>query len=248
MTLRDLEAKAARERSRAETAAAATAGREAALAAKRDAGGAQQRARSRRAPTGLAGSVHSFWGGLGFIGLLATAGALWLSDALGDWAGVLLGAAGALGVYLVGAWTYFSWWRTRLRFRLTGYDAIRGDDDSGDAEVRWIALEVRVTLAADEVEARRAVVLALDILASRANGLLASNQDTRVQPGQHWAVHDDLSARGEAWKKIYVTGLLRRWLAGEMNEVAARWPAVRAVEVDARFTDRSFTIPTDRMQ
>jgi len=242
-----LEARAAAERRSAEETSAARERKAARRTSRERSERERDRRRSRRAPTGFGSSVHAFSGVFGGVVLAAAAAALAMSGELLAWAPVLGAAAVGLAGYLGVTWLALSFWRSRLRFRLHGFDTIRGEDHTGERQVPWIAFEVRVSVAGDDPDTRRAVALALDVLASRVNRLLDENEEARVRAEQRWEVRDALVAAGESWKEIYISGLLRRWLSGEMNEVASTWPGVEAVRVDARYTGRSFEISTGTM-
>jgi hypothetical protein len=238
-----LQARADRASASERSAAAAVEARQQ-LARDKDARRAQRKAvEGRRAPTGLGATMHGFIGGFGILLLLAVTLGAWSEGDLARFSRPLIGVAVALVLYLGAAWAWMSLWRRGLRYRLIGYDRIEGVDTTDDRKVPWIAFEVYVFLQRDDAAARRAAVLALEILASRANEMGDGDDDAHPDTSQRWTVTPEaLVARGESWKAIYITGLFRKWLRSELNDVARQFP-VASVEIHARYTGFGFRIP-----
>jgi len=154
------------------------------------------------------------------------------------WLGPAWGLWGALvGMFLLARAS----WRSRLGYRLDGFDRIEGRAPEGDDRAPIVAFAVEVLVHEHASEApRRAVVAALSLLASEANRRLLSDSDysdcVRWQAGER-------RAEGEGSFAFYRSGLLRRWLSGPMKK-AARLGGVAGVRVTATYTTKSFLIDT----
>jgi len=154
------------------------------------------------------------------------------------WLGPAWGLWGALvGMFLL----VRSRWRSRLGYRLDGFDRIGGRAPEGADRAPIVAFVVEVSLHEHAGEApRRAVGAALSLLASEANRKLSSDTDysdcVRWQAGER-------RAEGEGSFAFYRSGLLRRWLSGPMKK-AARVGGVAGVSVTATYTTKSFWIDT----
>lgn len=154
----------------------------------------------------------------------------------------LWGVVGLWALWLSAALLRGALWRRLLPYELLGYEHIAGHCSTPDGEAPILGFRVTVRLAPDApAEAERAVQAALRLLVSTANARLAGDPDYRE--ATRWTSTAQ-GAAGEGSFGFYRTGLWRRWLSGPMRR-AARGGSVVSVRVEARFTDKHFTLPSD---
>lgn len=255
--VRELQARSAREQQRDADREAKAARQQMRTADRREAARKREQQKRGRAPVGFWQS-REMW--LIFLAalMLGVVALVFLYDHFYEhwqdpeeslfarWGHVLSWSAVLLGLYSIGLVCWFGVWRKLLRFELVGYDSIAGRDKTGELEVPWVAFRVAVTLKEDDAVARAAVRAALEILAARATRFMKSDDDAKADSEHRWHLRGDLLAFGKGSRGIFVTGLLRRWLLGELNRVARRWPIER-VEITARYTGDFYRVPSETM-
>jgi hypothetical protein len=70
--------------------------------------------------------------------------------------------------------------------------------------------------------------------------MLSRDKDAKPRHAQQWALLPKaLEVRGQGTRAFYISGLLRRWLTAEANEVARTF-GVDEVVIRARYTGRSY--------
>lgn len=171
---------------------------------------------------------------------------LWMLVGIWAWQapvpGWLWGACALWSAWLAAVLARGALWRGALPYELVGYEAIAGRCAAGEGEAPILAFRVTVRLAPGATEeAERASLAALRLLVSAANERLARDPDYRE--ATRWSVAGT-QATGEGSLGFYRSGVWRRWLSGPMKR-AARAGGVASVQIEARFTDKSFTLPSD---
>ncbi|MBL8919732.1 MAG: hypothetical protein JNJ54_12770 [Myxococcaceae bacterium] len=196
---------------------------------------------ARRAPAGFFRSMR-FWG-LAFAGLLMLV-ALLVIVMEGDPATQARYLAPFAVIWLIAfavLWVDSATWRQRLPFVVEGDLEIEGEDRTGDSEVPWIAVKVEIVLA--QGGSHEAVGHTLQLLASRANRLLADDKEARFGGAQVWRPGQSQVA-GETDPSFWTTRVLERWLRNEVR-LLHRGVPVAKVKVHARYTGSGYRISTD---
>jgi len=210
---------------------------------KRTAAAEAQRERAGRPPTGFARSMHAFYVLLASMTWLAfLIAAASEGDLRACWPYFAAGLA-VIAIYALVAWYVLSTWRRRLTFALEGFDRIAGDDSTDARHVAWIAFRVKVELRAADDDTLRAVAAALAVLVARGNAALASEKSMNATSRQRWRTVSGREVAGEGTQALYTTGVLRRWLTGEMSDVGRGGGAVASVRVSARYTGKAYRDP-----